>query len=48
MEVIEEKPEVKAPMQLDLGDKIHTRKTDREPIAQKGVEKDIPDIEKEH
>ena len=48
VEVMEEKPEFKAPLQLNLSDKIHTRKTDREPIAQKGVEKDIPDIEKEH
>ena len=45
--IIEEEPEAPVITQLDLGEKMHTRKKENEPAVQKGKEKMIGEIEKE-
>ena len=44
---IEEKNDVSQVVQLDLSEKIHTRKIENEPVVKKEEEKVIPDIQKE-
>ena len=44
---IEEKNDVSQVVQLDLSEKIHTRKIENEPVVKKEEEKVIPEIEKE-
>ena len=44
---IEEKNDVSQVVQLDLSEKIHTRKIENEPVVTKEEEKAIPEIEKE-
>ncbi len=44
---IEEKNESPKTIQLDLSEKIHTRKLENEPVVKKEEEKVIPDIQKE-
>mgnify|MGYP003293440835 CR=1 FL=1 len=45
--LIEEKNDVSQVVQLDLSEKIHTRKIENEPVVKKEEEKVIPEIEKE-
>ena len=44
--IVEEKPEAPQTIQLDLSEKIHTRKIENEPVVKKEEEKVIPEIEK--
>ena len=44
---IEEKNDVSQVVQLDLSEKIHTRKIENEPVVKKEEEKVIPEIENE-
>ena len=44
---IEEKSDVSQVVQLDLSEKIHTRKIENEPVVKKEEEKVIPEIQKE-
>jgi hypothetical protein len=43
---IEEKNDVSQVIQLDLSEKIHTRKIENDPVVKKEEEKVIPEIEK--
>ena len=44
--IVEEEIEAPQTIQLDLSDKIHTRKAENEPVVKKEEEKVIPEIEK--